>query len=57
MSFSTELEQNLNIGPGMKADRVYLGSLAADGSERRCRITEADRGRQIVIIHFGKGIL
>lgn len=31
MSFPTELEQNLNIGPGMKADWVYLGSVAADG--------------------------
>lgn len=31
ISFPTELEQNLNIGPGMKADWVYLGSVAADG--------------------------
>lgn len=33
MSFSTELEQNLNIGQDVKAVCVYLGSMAADGSE------------------------
>lgn len=41
----------------MEADWVYLGSVAADGSERKCRIAEADRGRRIIIIHFGKEIL
>lgn len=33
MSFSTELEQNRNAGGDAKAVRVFLGSLAADGSE------------------------
>lgn len=33
MSFSTELERNLNIGRDGKAIRAYLGSVAADGSE------------------------
>lgn len=33
VSFSTDLEQNRDTGGDVKAVRVRLGSLAADGSE------------------------
>lgn len=55
MSFSAELEQHLNIGPGAEAVCVCLCSVAADGSENsKARVRsqpqiEAD-GSQLFIL-------
>lgn len=55
MSFSAELEQHLNIGPGVEAVCVCLCSVAADGSENskasvRSQPQIEDDGSQLFIL-------